>query len=90
MFTNPTITTALAQHRRREMLAEADATRAARQSRSAGSRAPRRRGVLRLAGMTPVTALIIVVTVIVALRAGAPAATAFALAAAAGAGGAGG
>jgi hypothetical protein len=53
MFTNPTITAALAEQHRRDMLAQADAgrlARAARQGRSAGSRQRRRRGVLRLAG----------------------------------------
>jgi hypothetical protein len=53
MFANPTITAALAEQHRRDMLAQARAgqlARAARQSRPAGSRLPRLRGVLRLAG----------------------------------------
>jgi hypothetical protein len=54
MFTNPTTAVALATQHRRDLLAQADAhrvARATRQRRRAGSRPPRLRGVLRLAGM---------------------------------------
>ena len=58
MFTHPTTTAALADQHRRDLLAQADAARmacAARPGRPAGSRPPRVRSLLRLAGTAAAT-----------------------------------